>query len=423
MGILNVAEIKPDMILADDLRNPDGRFLLAKGTKIEPKHLKVMKMWGVVEADVNGVSNGEATAESISDIDPEVIEEAKKTILERYRHNDLKAPPVRAIFKLGVLRKAEELSGIRPAPRPADNKDSLQALIRKDKRIIAHFESKLDSSDWISGNLKLPSLPTIYGEINETIQNPKASSMDIGNVISKDPGLSARLLKLVNSSFYSFPSKIDTLSRAITIVGSKQLITLVLGVNVMNVFRDIPSDLIDMTSFWRHSIACGVVARIIGGYKKAQNIERLFVGGLLHDIGRLILYSHKPDHARVTLLKALADDKLLYPIEEEVIGFSHAALGGNLLKMWKLPVSLENIVRFHHVPNNSNDPLYPAIIHLADVLINALEMGSSGERFVPPLDMNAWECIDITTNILNFTISQMDRQIEDITQYLNFESG
>ena len=421
MGILNVAEIKPDMVLADDLKNSDGRFLLARGTKLEPKHLRVMKMWGVVEANVQGVSQEDAAAETVAHLDPEVIEEARETIRGRFIHTDLDTPPMDTIFRLCALRKAEEISGIRPVSSTENTDSSLRDLIKNDRRIISHFESKLDSGDPVPRNIKLPSLPTIYGEVNEMIHNPKSSAADIGNIISKDTSLSARLLKLVNSAFYGFPSKIETLSRAITIVGSKQLIILVLGVNVMNVFKDIPSDLINMKSFWKHSISCGIIARIIGNYKKVQNTERLFIGGLLHDIGRLVLYSHRPQHAKVSLLRALADDILVYPIEEETMGLTHAGVGARLLKMWKLPLSLENIVGFHHDPDNSKDPLYPSIVHLADVLANALEMGSSGERFVPPMSPNAWGYIDITPNILNFTISQMDRQIEDIIEYLHVE--
>jgi HD-like signal output (HDOD) protein len=190
----------------------------------------------------------------------------------------------------------------------------------------------------------------------------------------------------------------------------------------LKVFKKIPSRLIDMRSFWEHSIACGIAARIIAGYKNIQNTERLFVAGLLHDIGRLVLYSTIPIHARTALVNARSTHTLLHEAEHSLMGFDHTEIGECLLKKWRLPVSLENMVKYHHVPQESKDPLEPAIIHLADIISNALETGSSGERLVPPLDPEAWQCIDVSPNVLAFTIAQMDHQITE-TMHFIFKNG
>ena len=416
MGTINVAELKPDMVLAEDLRNHNGRFLLAKGEKLTSKHLRIIKLWGVVEANIGGVSQKDVEANTIAQLDPVITGEAEKVMRERFCHTDLEYPPVRELFRLCTLRKAEELSN-------ATERESRQSHDMCESKIDSNQIPKngaanIDLYELIRNDVDLPSLPIVYGQINETIKKPTSSAYDIGNVISKDAGLSARLLKIVNSTFYGFPSKIDTLSRAVTIVGTRQLSTLALGMNIINVFKDIPSDLIDMKSFWQHSIGCGIAARIIAGYKNIQNIERLFVAGLLHDIGRLILYSSIPIHARNALLKAKYADSLLHKEEHEIMGFDHTKIGGLLLKKWKLPISLENNVTYHHIPQESKDPLEPAIVHLADIMTNALGMGSSGERFVPPLDPDAWQCIGISANTLALAITQIDRQIEEIVQFL-----
>lgn len=416
MGIINVAELKSDMVLAEDLRNPSGRFLLAKGAKLASKHLRVLKMWGVIEANIDGISPKDVEANTIAQLDPVITEEAEKVIRERFCHTDLEYKPVRELFRLCTLRKAEELSNA-AGEENRESHDTFESKIDSNQ-IPKNGTTKIDPYELIRNNIDLPSLPIIYGQINETIKKPTSSAHDIGNVISKDTSLSARLLKIVNSTFYGFPSKIDTLSRAVTIVGTRQLSTLALGMNIINVFKDIPSDLIDMKSFWEHSIGCGVAAKIIAGYKNIQNTERLFVAGLLHDIGRLILYSSVPIHARNALLKAKYADSLLHKEEHEIMGFDHARIGGLLLKKWQLPISLENTVKYHHTPQESRDPLEPAIVHVADIMTNALGMGSSGERFVPPLEPDAWQCIGISANILALAITQMDRQIEETVQYL-----
>jgi HD-like signal output (HDOD) protein len=416
MGLINVAELRPDMLLAEDLRNPHGRFLLAKGTRLSSKHLRILKMWGVIEANIKGVSQKDAEANTIARFDPEIIQEAEEAICKRFIHADLEHAPIHELFRICSLRKAEEISD------PTVEKDGKPHEASGDTMDLHQVPPsevpKVDPSALIRNDIRLPSLPDIYRQINDTINKPTSSAFDVGKVIGKDTSLSAHLLKIVNSTFYGFPSKIDTLSRAVTIVGMKQLCTMALGMNIMNVFKDIPSDLINMKSFWEHSIACGIGARIIANYKNIQNTERLFVGGLLHDIGRLIFYSEMSTHARNALLKAKHDNNLLHKTEYEIMGFGHTKIGGLLMRNWKLPASLENIVSYHHAPQESRDPLEPAIVHLADIITNALGIGSSGERFVPPLDLHAWKCLDISANILPLTIPQMDRQIEEIVRFL-----
>jgi HD-like signal output (HDOD) protein len=417
MGIINVTELKPDMVLAEDLANLTGRFLLAKGTKLTPKHLLILKMWGVIEANIENVSRVDIESDAIAELDPAIIEEVRQSLTRPFQHADIGHPAVRELFHICSIREARKRSGAthkREVRVPENDEKNISPPYRISKNTTA----KVDPNELIRDHVKLPSLPTMYVQINEAINRPNSSASDIAKVISKDTSLSAGLLKIVNSSFYGFPSKIDTLSRAVTIVGTRQLTTLALGMNIMNVFKKIPSDLIHMRSFWEHSLACGICARIIGSYKKIPNTERVFVAGLLHDIGRLILYSYVPIQARNALIKARQDDDLLYNSEHESLGFDHSTIGGLLLKKWKLPVSLENSVKYHHSPEESKDPLEPAIIHLADIMTNAIGRGSSGEQFVPALNPNAWKSLELSPNILSSTIKQMERQIEEIIQLL-----
>ena len=417
MGIINVAELKPDMVLAEDLANLNGRFLLAKGTKLNPKHLLILKMWGVIEANIENVSRVDIEADAISQLDPAVIEEVRQSLAEPFQHADLEHPAMRELFRICCIREGYRRSGARNQ-KTATIHENDEKTISHSYRMSKNTTAKIDPNELIRDHVKLPSLPTMYVQINEAINTPNTSASDIAKVISKDTSLSARLLKIVNSTFYGFPSKIDTLSRAVTVVGTRQLTTLALGMNIISVFRRIPSDFIHMRSFWEHSLACGICARIIGSYKKILNTERLFVAGLLHDIGRLILYRHVPNQARNALIKAKQDDDLLHNSEHETLGFDHSMIGGLLLKKWKLPVSLENSVKYHHSPQESKDPLEPAIIHMADIMTNAIGRGSSGERFVPTLNPDAWKSLEMSPNILSSTIKQMERQIEEIIQLL-----
>ncbi|NDY41295.1 HDOD domain-containing protein [Dissulfurirhabdus thermomarina] len=259
------------------------------------------------------------------------------------------------------------------------------------------------------------SLPDIYQRISRAVDDPLSTSADIGRIISEDTGLSARLLRIVNSPFYGFPSKIETISRAVTIIGTRQLRDLALATSIVKMFEGVSSDLVDMEKFWRHSVACGVAARILGTYQRYPNVERLFVASLLHDIGRLILYLQVPQEARRALTAAREEGRLVRDVEEEVLGFDHADVGRALLKFWKLPPSLVEAVTYHHRPRRAMlFPVEAATAHLADFIVNARQLGTSGERFVPPLDADAWRTLGLSVNVLSPVLAQLERQYKDV---------
>ena len=231
--------------------------------------------------------------------------------------------------------------------------------------------------------------------------------------------MTARLLKIVNSAFYSFPNKIETISRAVTIVGTQQLRDLALATSVMKLFQGIPADLMNMEAFWRHSIACGVTARVLATYRREANVERFFVSGILHDIGRLVLCMKSPDWMRAALDRCQSQRELLYRVEYEELGFDHASVGRYLLQNWKLPASLEETVAFHHNPDAATRyPVETAVIHVADIISHAMELGRSGELFVPPLNEQAWDRIHVAPNQLAGILEQVDRQYREAVEWM-----
>ena len=415
MGLVKINQIEPGMVLAEDLKDRKDRFLLPGGASLTTKHIKTLKMWGVIEANIEGIVAEDIEDTAISKIDPATIEMAEKIVHERFRYSNVDHPATQELLRLCTLQKAEEMQSKQPGEN-AEFDDRSEGNVETNE-IPELVTTKIDFHKFIQHDMKLSTLPTIFMKINETIIKPMSSANDIASVIRKDTSLSARLLRIVNSAFYGFPSKIDSVSRAVTIIGTKQLSTLASGVAIINMFKDIPSDIIDMKSFWKHSIACGVNARIIASYQGIQNTERLFLAGLLHDIGRLVLYNYAPDHSVYALMKAKCANIMLNKIEYEDLDFDHAKIGGLLLKKWKLPVLMEHAVMYHHNPQKSRDPLEPSIVHLADIMTNARGIGSSGERFVSPLDPDAWECIGLSTNILDLTIKQADHHIEEIFKF------
>jgi HD-like signal output (HDOD) protein len=420
MGLVKINQIHPGMALAEDLRDSRGRFLLPSGAGLTERHIKVLKMWGVIEANIEGIATEEIEDAAAREIDPALMERAEEAVRERFRYVDIDHPVMRELFRLSTLRKAGEMlahpggNGGREDHPEADTDADEMPPVKADK---------LDFQKFIRRQiLELPTLPIILFKVNEIIAKPTSSANDIAGVIGKDTSLSARLLRIVNSAFYGFPSRIDSVSRAVAIIGTRQLGTLASGVTIINLFKDIPSEIIDMKSFWKHSVACGVYARIIASYKGIQNTERLFLSGLLHDIGRLILYNYAPDHAVYALTKAKRSRRPLKEIEGDDLDFDHAKTGGILLKRWKLPLLMEHAVRYHHDLQGARYSLEPSIVHLADIMTHAMGIGSSGEHFVSQLDPGAWECIGLSTNILDVITKQADRHIEEIFTFFYFNA-
>lgn len=241
---------------------------------------------------------------------------------------------------------------------------------------------------------ELFSLPDIYFQLNEMIHDPRFSVADIGSVIGKDPGLSARLLRLVNSSFYGFQSKVDTISRAISIVGLDDLYHLIISTCVVDSFAEISSDLVDMTDFWLRSVHCGVVARLLANECPGLNAERLFLVGLLHDIGSLAIYQKIPELAG-QVLKAIGHDRrMLDKVEQNVLGFTHAQVGSELLSSWGLPGSLCEVVAFYRQPEL-------AINHKLDVLVLNLASRLVDDRvYARPVEHTVLEFSDHTLGLL-----------------------
>ena len=278
--------------------------------------------------------------------------------------------------------------------------------------------------DLLSGYVELSSLPQVHVRLEEAINNPKKSMADIAKIIREDPGLTARLLRMVNSSSYSFPSRIETVTQAVTIVGTQQLSALALATSVMRMFRGIPPDLVNMDSFWRHSVACGVAARMLATYRREPNPERYFIGGILHDIGRLVMYTRIADECREAIALADAQRTLLFDAEFQILGFTHAVVGGELLQAWKLPASLEEAVMFHHNPAAAPSfPAEAALVHVADIVAHSMGLGQSGERFVPALEDSAWSELEIQPSALGLIVNQMERHYRDALTFIVGNEG
>ena len=397
MGTIHINKIKPGMVLDEEVRDINGRLLLKKGKNIQSAHIRIFKIWGVTEVIICGNNGSKNTSDG--NVDPEKIEKIKEYTHNLFCYADLEHPALKEIFRISVQFRSKH-----SFPHE-EIKADLVELESPQNPGNHNLLKKLNQE-----NITLPEIPSIVFELNEVIANPLSSAEDIAQVVQRSPTLTALLLKIVNSPFYGFPSKIDKISLAVTLIGTREISGLALGISVISLFKNIPKEILNMYSFLKHSLACGIISRILAAHKNIPQTEQLFVSGLLHDLGRLILYSHFPEEARDILSRARSTNMLLYLQENDSLGCNHTDIVKQLLQQWKLPLVLENNVFYHHDPSKATQPVPATLVHLADIITNSLGIGTSGERFVPPLDNEAWDSLGLSPTCFDIVVKQATHQ-------------
>ncbi|MDJ0819386.1 MAG: HDOD domain-containing protein [Desulfobacterales bacterium] len=267
----------------------------------------------------------------------------------------------------------------------------------------------------------LPTLPRTVLRITELVNDPKSSAKDLARIITDDQVLTARLLKLVNSSFYGFPQRISTVTNAIVLLGFDAIRSLLLTTSVFDLFagRNKKSNQ-DQEKFWDHSLGCAVGAKVIGNHLRHDKIEELFVSGLLHDIGKIVEMLFLRDEFMRIVAIVNKQNTLMITAEHQVLGYSHAEIGKLLAGKWNLPVKLEQVIAHHHQPAAAGSFVMEAsIVHLADILCRALNMGYGGDNKMPPLDKFAWESLRIRTDALESIMETMQDEYRDISTFIS----
>jgi len=400
MALVSVNQLTSGMVLSEDVRGINSNLLLAKGVHIEAKHIRILKMWGVCEVGVEGADAGTDELEAAQNT--EQLETVGRDIVRLFDYLDMDHPVIQEIVRLAIPWRATGSEEGANTAVPALKTLGPDAMPAKD--ILARIE-RID--------VKLPEVPSLVFELNEIIADPLSSSADIARLVNQSPSLAALLLKIVNSAFYGFRSKIDSISRAVVMIGSKEISNLALGITIMETFKEIPRQVLDVASFLEHNLACGTVARILAAHANITATEQLFVSGMLHDIGRLVLCKYFPHVTRLVLGHMGQSNESLLQTERDIIGCSHAQIGKKLIQKWKLPYALENNVHYHHNPSASPNPESAAIIQVADIIVHALGIGSSGEHRVPCFDDQAWDRLKIPAEALPAVFRQALHQIEN----------
>lgn len=263
--------------------------------------------------------------------------------------------------------------------------------------------TKLDINLLINKVDNFPTLPTIYSVLMEIMENPRSTSNDVAFIITQDQSSASKILKTANSPLYGFYGKIENISQAISYIGFDEVKNLITALTIIDFFnKNFELKHFNPVEFWKHSIAAGIMTRLIGKASGAKDLENYFLAGILHDIGKMLffttipeIYSKVQQHSTENKLTSLESEMLL-------LGISHCIAGEILADKWNLPLSIKNAIR-HHC-SGVIDSKYKTIVastHIANIAVSMYGFGSSDMNILPTPNKDAWNILDLPDNFFS----------------------
>lgn len=283
----------------------------------------------------------------------------------------------------------------------------------KQERLLRIIEDELQD---------LPPLPAVIVRVMQTINDPNTSATDLNRLISGDQALASKVLRLVNSSYYGFPRRISTITHAVVILGFNTVRNLTTSLGVFNAFdtRNQRTAL-NRDEFWSHSIGTAVAAGVIGKRKgiPTKSTEEVFVGGLMHDVGKLFLDQFFPDQYAIAIKLAAAAKISIWDAEKTALGVGHALVGKRIAEKWNLPLSLTAMITLHHQPTFAKEHFeVTAVIQAADRTARKLALGDPGDGLVPALAPEVEQWLGFTPPIWEAIEQETCRKYEDAKEFL-----
>lgn len=264
----------------------------------------------------------------------------------------------------------------------------------------------------------LPTLPVVVDKIVSAASNEKTTAEDLARVISNDQGLTNKLLTLSNSIYYVQRTKVETVKRAIAVIGFDEIIGIALGMGILSSVSEKSRLSLDMKALWIHGIGVATVAKELAKRTNPAIASKIFIPALLHDMGKVIFSIYfKKEYLQVRQF-AIENKKPLYLSENALLKLDHAALSALLMKRWNFPQSIMIPCRFHHNPESSPVKFrhQSLIINLADYLTQKAGVGHSGNP-APVTIKNAPKKIGVNESVLRLTIDQLKRKEPEIKEF------
>ena len=262
-------------------------------------------------------------------------------------------------------------------------------------------------------------LPEIYTHVRQIVDNPTSTMDDLTNALKLDPAISARLLKIVNSPLYGLPKQVDSISRAVNLMGMQSIGDLVAATTIGRTFTGMTANLIDLSTFWRKSVLCALLGGKIAKTCGIDESEQFFVEGLMRDIGHLVLYQTTPKLAQSAMVEASYLGSSLAEVEQASIGCDFTEVGAELIHSWNMPAPIEEAVRHQLHPHTAGEfTLNASIVHLAGNITDHADLDPGQDKEWSPCDPFALSCLRFNPDDRPALLKEAQGQLQETLSYI-----
>jgi len=265
---------------------------------------------------------------------------------------------------------------------------------------------------------KLPTLPAVANKITKLLKDPTCTALKVSEVIDKDQSLTIRVLRLVNSAFYSLASQVSNVRHAVALLGFRTISQMVITISVFDVFKGGYGNEFDREGFWKHSIGCAVLSQKIAQLTNYSNVDDCFTAGLLHDIGKVVLDQYLHEEMVKVIQLTQGKDISFADAEKEVLGLNHADIGGQVMNNWKIPIPMVVAVKYHHTlleereESKIGHDLIVDIVRLSDVICKRVRIGFAGDTIIPEITEDLCIRLNINQQLIDEIIESCGEEIE-----------
>lgn len=275
----------------------------------------------------------------------------------------------------------------------------------------------LSTDDIVARLQDLPSLPAVVMELLTSIDQEDVDISVLAKKVSHDQALTAKTLRLANSSAFGLQVKVTTIQQAITFLGFQTTRNLITAAAVTGCFAAGQCAGFNDKAFWRHSIATAACARVLAR-RMRFNQDYAFTAGLLHDIGRLVLVTTYPERYSEALAYRTANDCEMIEAERAVLGVDHVAAGAALAEHWNFSDTMRLAIAWHHEPEQAGAGFLAAIIHVANAIVHALDIAREEDDLVPQVSAVAWTALGLSEEAYLHVFRETELQFEEIATVL-----
>jgi len=263
---------------------------------------------------------------------------------------------------------------------------------------------------------RVPTLPKLLERVVVALDDPEVDFNRVAELIEVDQALSSQILRLANSAFYGAQGSVSQVSRALLILGATVTRSIVLTTSVV----DIRS--VGLKGFWEHSLGCAVAAGAIAKVTGRAAPEEVSAAGLLHDLGKVVLFKELPEAFAHVVARAEAEGRRFREVECELLGVDHSEIASWMVERWNFPPCLAEPIVFHHAPLRAKRaPDETAIVHVANIVVRVLDFGSGGDDRLPAVEPKAIERLGLTPDLLDRALELFDTDLDHALNYALFE--